>query len=86
MGLLCRSKVSFDSQMDLRRARGKPAAAPAGQSFRLGNLFHSEHFGIEAAGLIFLSGRHRKLDMVDAEDFHRDPCAKEDMASAPNLR
>jgi hypothetical protein len=68
MRLFRRSKVMLDSEMKAKRAAFEPNTTAVRQIHRFRFLYETEHARIEVAGCGFLSGRHRQLDVIQAND------------------
>jgi len=68
MCLLGRSKVVLDPEMESKRAAFEPDTAALRQVRRLCFLHQTEDIRIEGSGCRFLSGRHRQLDVIQAND------------------
>ena len=68
MRLLRRSKVVLDPEMESKGAAFEPDTAALRQVRRLCFLHQTEDIRIEGSGCRFLSGRHRQLDVIQAND------------------
>ena len=70
VGLARRFKIRLYSKMELDTMRLEPGAATLRKLSRLGNFCKSKDIHIKCTRLIFLPGRHGKLDVIDGEDGH----------------
>ena len=68
MSLRGRPEITLDPEVDGHVLASEPAAAPAGQSWRLRDLAKPEHRTVEPPGIGLAAGRHGKLDVVDPDD------------------
>src|SRR5262245_15940456 len=68
MRLLCRAKLRLDSEMNLHRSPLEPGAAPLCELGGFRDLGQTEEPRVESARLLLLALRHRKLNVLDAQD------------------
>jgi hypothetical protein len=66
VGLLCRSKILLDPNVDLLRAALKPQPAADGQGWGLRDLHEAEKLAEEAAPFALAVRRRGELHMIDA--------------------
>jgi predicted transcriptional regulator len=59
-----------DAEMDLHPIALKPATPTPREFQRLRHLWQAQDPAIKPAGLLFATGRHRELDMINADDGH----------------
>ena len=76
MRLGCGMKVFVDTEMDLHTIGFEPAATPLGEVRRFGRLKKAKHVSIEPSGMLLPTSRHRKLNMVDTDNWHLVSCRK----------
>lgn len=68
MCLACCYEVGFNTQMDLRTRSGEPATATCGQWRRLWYFMQTKQCAVERASIIFATGWHGKLNMIETSD------------------
>jgi len=68
MGLLCRTKILFHSQMNLNLSALEPASAALGELLRLRQLSHAQQVKIETPGRFLPTWRHGELNVIDSGD------------------
>jgi len=65
-----RAKIFFYAEVKLDAPRLEPCAAALCKVRRLGDLRESQLLNIESTRLVFFTGGHRNLDVINGEDFH----------------
>lgn len=68
MCFLRRTKIIFNTQVDLHGAAFEPATAAVSEFRRFRYFFHAEHAGIKIAGSLFLAWRHGELNVIDGSE------------------
>src|SRR5262245_1310036 len=64
------AELALDAEVNLDVRTLEPCSAARGHRRRLGPLWDTEHASIEGPRLGLLAGRHRQLDVIDADDPH----------------
>jgi hypothetical protein len=67
--LLGGTEVALNSEMELHAPALKPASATLGKLRRLGKFLHPERAFVKGARLLFLSGRHSQLNVIDNSEY-----------------
>src|SRR5712691_1347100 len=68
MGLASRTKVQFNSEMNLDCSSLEPGSAPFGELRRLSDLWNSEYPRVELSRFSLAARGHRQLHVFDSED------------------
>jgi hypothetical protein len=63
-------KVLIDTEMNLDAICFEPAATPLGKVMRFGHFGKTEYISIELSRLLLQASWHRKLNVVDTDDWH----------------
>jgi hypothetical protein len=69
MGLSCGMEIRIDAQMEPKSAAPEPRTSAAGEIRGLHFLGQPEYARIERARRRLLPRRHRKLDVIEIDDF-----------------
>src|SRR6266481_5322977 len=81
MGLASRTKVQFNSEMNLDCSSLEPGSAPFGELRQLSDLWNSEYPRVELSRFSLAARGHRQLHVFDSED----RCHSRTLASATCL-
>lgn len=66
----CRPEIGLDAEVNFQISGFEPCAAPFSEVPWLGCFRDSQHAAVKGSRLVFLSGRHRQLHMIETLDIH----------------